>query len=78
MFHVGETLLYINAGHTIYARAEKIFLDNNATFRFLLKTKNDDLIEATKESLQTPDAPDIGWIPATVPEKEAALSTIPP
>ncbi len=78
MFHVGETLLYTNAGHTVYARVEKIFLGDNATLRFLLRTKDDDLIEATKESLRAPDAPDIGWIPATVPEKEAASATIPP
>ncbi len=51
MFHVGETLLYTNLGHTTYVCVEKIFLDDNATLQFLLKTKNDDLIEATKESL---------------------------
>ena len=78
MFHVGDTLLYTNSGHMTYVCIEKIFLDDNATLRFLLKTKNDDLIEATKESLRVPDALDIGWIPTTIPEKEAASATIPP
>ena len=73
MFHVGETLLYTNAGHTTYVQVEEIFLDNNAVLRFWVRTTaNDELIETTKESLRSPTAPDIGWIPTSVPEKKVA------
>ena len=51
MFHVGETLLYSNAGHTTYVRVKKIYLDKDATLRIQVQTKNKELIETTKESL---------------------------
>ena len=52
MFHVGETLLYSNAGHTTYVKVEEIFLDDDdAFFRIGVRTKSEELIEATKESL---------------------------
>ena len=76
MFHVGETLLYSMDGHTTYARIEKIFMDDNAVLRFQVRTTNDELIETTRENLRNPDAPDIGWIPTTIPEKQAATSTL--
>ena len=76
MFHVGETLLYTNAGHTTYVRVEKIFLDDDAVLRSLVRTKDEEEIETTKESLRTPDAPDVGWIPATIPEKKEAADTM--
>ena len=76
MFHVGETLLYLNAGHTSYVRVEKIYLDDDATLRIQVRTKNDEIIETTKESLRSPTDPDIGWIPASIPEKEATASTL--
>ena len=77
MFHVGETLLYTNAGHTTYVRVEEIFLDDTAVLRFRVRaTANDELIETTKESLRSPAAPDIGWIPTSVPEKKDAASML--
>eukprot|EP00984_Skeletonema_dohrnii_P013467 scaffold5583_cov166-Skeletonema_dohrnii-CCMP3373.AAC.1 len=76
MFHVDETLLYTNAGHTIYARVEKIFLDDNAVLRIQIRTSEDELIDTTKESLRSPDSPDIGWIPTTIPEKKTAASNL--
>ena len=33
MFHVGETLLYLNAGQTAYVQVEKIYLDDNVVLR---------------------------------------------
>lgn len=60
MYHVGETLLYTDAGHTTYVRVEKIFLDENAVLRFIVCTKDEETIETTKESLRAPDAPDVG------------------
>ena len=30
-----------------------------------------------KESLRSPDSPDIGWIPTTIPEKESSVADLP-
>ena len=76
MFHVGETLLYSNSVHTTYVKVEEMFLDDDAVFRFRVRTKSEELIEATKESLRFPDNPDIGCIPTTVPEETDADSNL--
>ena len=41
-----------------------------------MHTKDDDKIETLKESLRAPNAPDIGWIPTTIPEKQEAVGTL--
>ena len=76
ILHGGETLLYSNAGHTTYVKVEEIFLDDNAVLRFRVRTKSEELIEATKESLRSPDDPYIRWIPTTIPEKTDAASNL--
>ena len=40
IFHVGETLLYSNEGHTTYVKVEEIFLEENAVLRFCVRTKS--------------------------------------
>ena len=76
MFHVGETLLYTKEGHTTYVRVDKIFLDDDAVLRFRVGTKDDKLIEKSKESLCAPDEPDIGWTTSTVPDKREAVADL--
>ena len=76
MFHVGETLLYTNSGKTSYVRIEEISINEKAVLQFRVRTTNDEVIETTKESLRSPDDPDIGWIPATLPEKKEAASNL--
>ena len=76
MFHVGETLLYTNVGKTSYVRIEEISLDEKSVLRFRVRTTNDEVIETTKEYLRSPDDPDIGWIPTTLPEKKGAASNL--
>ena len=44
--------------------------------RIQVWTKNDEIIETTKESLRSPTDPDIGWIPASIQEKKATTSTL--
>ena len=34
MFHIGETLLYTNAGQNLYVRIEDISLDEKAVLKF--------------------------------------------
>ena len=75
-FHVGETILYINAGQTLYIRIEEISLDEKAVLQFRVRTTNNEMIETTKESLQSPDDPDIGWIPTMLPEKKQFASNL--
>jgi hypothetical protein len=75
MFHVGETLLYTNEGHTTYVRVDKIFLDDDAVLRFHVHMKDENLITTTQEYLRAPDALDIGWIPSTVPDKRERSQT---
>ena len=74
IFHVGETLLYTNAGHTTYIKVEEIFLDDESVLRFRCRTVSDEEIVTTKESLRAPDSPDVGWIPSNVPEMKQASS----
>ena len=31
----------------------------------------------TKESLRSPDSPDTGWIPTTIPEKKSSVADLP-
>ena len=76
MFHIGETLLYTNAGQTLYVLIEEISLDEKAVIQFRVRTTNDEVIETTKESLQLLDDPDIGWIPTTLPKKTEAASNL--
>ena len=44
MFHVGETLLYSNAGHTTYVKVEDIFLDDDTVLQICVRTKSKELI----------------------------------
>ena len=60
LFHVGETLLYSNAGHTTYVKVEKIFMYTDSVLRFKCRTVNGEEITATRELLCTPESPDIG------------------
>ena len=76
MFHVGETLLYTNKGHTTYVRVDKIVFDDDAVLRFHVRTNDEKLTTTTWESLRAPDAPDIGWIPSTVPGIREAVSNL--
>ena len=76
MFHIGETLLYSNEGHTTYLKFEEIFLDNNKVLQIRVCPKSKKLIQATKESLHAPDDPVIVWIPTTIQEKTDAASNL--
>ena len=76
MFHVDETLLYSNAGHTTYVKVEEIFLDDDVVLQIHVRTKSEELIEAKKESLRAPDDPDIGRTPTTIPEKPDTASKL--
>ena len=48
MFHVGETLLYTNAGQTLYIQIEEISLNEKVVLRFRVRNTNDEVIETPK------------------------------
>ena len=50
-------------------RVESIKLDNREVLRFAVKPADGDPFETTKESLRSPESPDIRRIPTTIPEK---------
>ena len=47
-------------------------MDTDSILRFKCRTANGEEITATRESLRTPESPDIGWISANVPEMKQA------
>ena len=57
---------------------EEMSLDEKDVLRFRVRNTNDEVIETTKENLRSPDDPDIGWIPTTLPEKKKRLHLISP
>ncbi len=76
MIHVGETLLYTHRGHTTYAKVKEVFLADDNKLQFKVVTTAGDEIITTRESLCDPEAPDIGWIPTTVPEVQNAAAKL--
>ena len=60
----------------MYVQIEEISLGEKAVLQFRVRTTNDEVIEMTKEYLQSPDDPDIGWIPTTFLEKKEAASIL--
>ncbi len=68
LFHVGETLLYSNSGHSTLAKVIKIEFDDFGKMNIRIKMAAGDEIGTTCETLREPDNPDIGHIPATIPE----------
>ncbi len=54
----------------------EIFLDDDSVLRFKCKTASDEETTTTKESICVPDSPDVGWIPANIPEKKQATTEL--
>ena len=71
-----KKILYTNSGQTLYVWIDEISLDEKTILQFRVRNTNDEVIETTKESLLSPDDPDIGWIPTTLPEKKEAASNL--
>ena len=76
LFHVGETLLFSKEGRTVYVRVTRVSVGADSVLRFTVKPSDGDVFETAREFLRCPDDPDIGWIPATVPEKKHAAASL--
>ena len=77
MFHVGETLLYCRNGRTVYVCVLRIYVGKDTVLYFHVQPSDGEAFETTRKFLRTPDSPDIGWIPSTVPEKKHAAADLP-
>ena len=74
---MGETLLHLKEGHTVYVNIESLSLNSNGVLRYIAKPSDCNSVETTKESLRSPDSPDIGWIPTTIAEMKSSVADLP-
>jgi hypothetical protein len=68
VFEVGETLFYTKEGWSGLVKVKALILDADDVLRITVTTTDGKEIETTREFLKSPNNPDIGWIPASVPE----------
>ena len=76
LFEVGETLFYSKDGYSTLVKITAINLDKDNLLRFSVIAANGDKHITTREHLCSPDNPDIGWIPSTVPEYQSAAKEL--
>ena len=67
-YEVGETIFYSKDGFSTLAKITAITLDKNNVLRYSLRTSGGDEVSTTREHIRSPDTPDVGWIPSSVPE----------
>ena len=68
LFDIGETLFFTNNGWSGLVKVKYFSLDETNILRIIVKNSNGDNIITTKEHLRSPNNPDVGWIPSSVPE----------
>ena len=68
IIHPGEMLLYSNEGITILTRFQDVFVDPQGVLRIKLLCTSGKEVVTTQQSVRSPDNPDIGWVPASVPD----------
>ena len=76
LFEVGETLFYSKDGYSTLVKITAINLDKDNMLRFSVIAANGNEHITTREHLRSPDNPDIGWIPSTVPEYQSAAKEL--
>ena len=72
LFEVGETLLYSKNGYSSFVKLVAVELDADNILSLRVAQPNGDEFVTKKEYLRSPDNPDIGWIPSSVPEYRMA------
>ena len=68
LFDIGETLFFTNNGWSGLVKVKSFSLDKTNVLRIIVTNSNGDDIIITKEHLRSPNNPDVGWIPSSVPE----------
>ncbi len=68
LFEGGETLVYTKDGYPSYVKVTAVELNDDKVLQIRLSEKGGDDFVTTREHLHSPNNPDIGWIPSTMPE----------
>ena len=72
LFDVGETLVYSKEGFTSLVKVKSLHLDSSNVLRISVEMQDGKCVETTREHLRSPNNPDIGWIPTSLPTYESA------
>ena len=68
LFDIGETLFFTNNRWSGLVKVKYFSVDKTNVLRIIMSNSNGDDIITTKEHLCSPNNPDVGWIPSSVPE----------
>ena len=76
LFDIGETLFFTNDGWLGLVKVKYFYLDKTNVLWIIVTNSNGDDIITTKEHLRSPNNPDVGWIPISVPEYKQSAKTL--
>ena len=76
LFDIGETLFFTNNGWSGLVKVKYFSLDKTNVLRIIVTKSNGDDNITTKEHLSSPNNPDVGWIPSSVPEYKQSAKTL--
>ena len=76
LFDIGENLLFTNNGWSGLVKVKYLSLDKTNVLRIIVTNSNGDDIITTKEHLRSPNNPDVGWIPSSVPKYKQSAKTL--
>ena len=76
LFDIGETIFFTNNGWSGLVKVKSFSLDRTNVLRIIVTNSNGDDIITTKENIFSPNNPDVGWIPISVPEYKQSAKTL--
>ena len=76
LFEEGETLFCAIDGWSGLVKVKSIYMDDANVLRFIVLDSNSKEIITTREHLRSPSNPDVGWIPSSTQEYNAAAESL--
>ena len=76
LFDIGETIFFTNNGWSGLVKVKYFSLDKTNVLRIIVTNSNGDDFITTKEDLRSPNNPDVGLIPSSVPEYKQPAKTL--
>ena len=76
LFDIGETIFFTNNGWSGLVKVKSFSPYKTNVLRIIVTNSNGDDIITTKEHLRSPNNPDVGWIPSSVPEYKQSAKTL--
>ena len=67
-YEVGETIFYSKDVFFTLAKITAIALDKDNVLRYSITTSGGDEVSTMREHICSPDTPDVGWVPSSIPE----------